>query len=253
VSSHLFIIGAQRSGTTYLWNVLNAHPDVYMAQPVRPEPKYFLNSGKVSDGYAAYMKACFSEAGQVKWMGEKSTSYIEHEDVAGNIAEMIPDARILVILRDPIERAISNYFFTRDHGLEPYDLERALLQENERILEWDRSSVSVSPHAYIERGKYMQYLELWERHFSKDHILLLVSEQFIGNQVAIRDLYRRLDLDESVLPDDLNERVNVGSADRLACEIPSSLYETLSESFRPWNMRLAEHFNLELSCWRGMS
>ncbi len=253
MNKHLFIIGAQRSGTTYLWNILNAHPDVYMSQPVRPEPKYFLDPENISGGYDRYLNTCFPERTDTKWMGEKSTSYIESEDAAQNIFEMIPDARILVVLRDPVERAISNYFFTRDHGLEPYGLERALREEKSRIPEWDRSNISVSPHAYAERGRYMQYLTHWEQLFGKEQLLLLIFEQLTSNEIAIKDLYYRLDLDASVLPDNLSERANTGSTDRLECEIPSDTYERLSAQFNPWNRELAEHFDLDISCWRGMS
>ena len=224
-----------------------------MAKPLRPEPKYFLDPKNVAAGYDAYRERYFHGAAPDIWLGEKGTSYIEREDVACNIKSMIPEAMIIVMLRDPVERAISNYYFTREHGLEPYDIERALLKEAERIPMWDRNVTSASPHAYMERGKYMQYLEFWERHVGREHLILLVTEQFIGNKEAIENLYIRLGLDKAALPSSLNMRVNAGCDDRMEYKIPDSLGDALAEQLRPWNIRLAEHFGLDLSCWRGMS
>ena len=253
VNRHLFIVGAQRSGTSYLWNTLEAHPDVFMAKPLWPEPKYFLDPNNVAAGYDAYHERYFHGVAPDLWLGEKGTSYIEREDVAYNIKSMIPGATIIVMLRDPVERAISNYYFTKEHGMEPYDIEYALLKETERLPKWDPKVTSASPHAYMERGKYMQYLEFWERHVGRERLILLVTEQFIGNKAAIRDLYLRLGLNGEVLPPNLNERVNAGCDDRMEYKIPDSLGNMLAEQFRPWNIRLAERFGLDLSCWRGMS
>lgn len=75
---HLFIVGAQRSGSTYLYELLDSHPEVSMAHPVRPEPKFFLNAQRVSLGIAHYIDAHFADrkVGGL-YLGEKSTSYIE--------------------------------------------------------------------------------------------------------------------------------------------------------------------------------
>lgn len=253
MNRHLFIIGAQRSGTTYLWEILDAHPDVYMARPVRPEPKYFLNPDNAASGYDTYWKKYFSEAGNAKWLGEKGTSYIEREDAAHSINANISGATILVILRDPVERAVSHYHFTKDYGLEPYGIERAIAGEAGRANAWNPEKTSVSPYAYTERGKYMQYLKIWERIFGKDRMILLVAEQFIGNQAAVAALYNRLGIDAEYIPAGLYERVNEGSADRTIDPLPSQLRETLEKTFRPWSQRLSDHFGLDVSCWGGMS
>jgi len=224
-----------------------------MARPVSPEPKYFLDPSAAAAGYEAYHQKYFAGAEGVKWLGEKSTSYMECENAAKSIVSLIPDALIVVMLRDPVERTISNYYFTKAHGMEPYSMERALIEEPERIQTWDRSKISVSPHAYTERGKYIQHLEFWERYFGRDQLILLIAERFIANKTAVTDLYHRFGLDETLSPSTLNELVNAGDHDLSDSFIPDSLYGMLAEQFRPWNRRLAEHFKLDLSCWRGMS
>lgn len=253
MSRHLFIIGAQRSGTTYLYKVLDAHPEVCMAKPVKPEPKYFMDPANAVAGYEAYFKKYFSDAGDVSWLGEKSTSYIECEEAALAIRQTVPGAMILVMLRDPMERAISHYCFTRDHGLEPYDIEQAILEEPSRVDSWHFAGTSVTPYAYTERGKYVQYLERWERLFGKDRLILLVAEQFIGNQVAISSLYERLGIDWQFVPPSLTERVNAGSAGRAQCKLSGGFRVSLHEMFRPWNRELEKRYGLDLSCWEKES
>ena len=249
MSRHLFIVGAQRAGTTYLYKVLDAHPQVCMAKPVKPEPKYFMDPAKAAAGYEAYFKKYFSDAGNVFWLGEKSTSYIECEEAALVIRQIVPDATILVMLRNPMERAMSNYSFTRDHGLEPYGIERAIKEEAARVHSWHSAGTSVTPYAYTERGKYIQYLERWEGLFGKDRLILLVAEQFIGNPAAISVLYERLGIDRHFVPPSLTERVNAGSAGRAQCKLSAEFRVSLLEFFRPWNRALAKRYGLDLSCW----
>lgn len=247
---HLFIVGAQRSGTTYLYKVLDAHPEICMAKPIKPEPKYFMNAENAAAGYDAYFSKYFAEAGNVTWLGEKSTSYIESEEAALAIKRIIPDATIIVMLRDPVERAISHYSFTREHDLEPYDIERAIQEEPKRKDSWHLAAkTSVTPYAYTERGKYAQYLERWERLFGKERLILLVAEQFIGNQTAVAALYRRLGIDPDIVPDSLTERVNAGSPGRVKCTLTDEFRASLRDMFRPWNRQLEERYGLELSCW----
>lgn len=251
MAKHLIIVGAQRSGTTYLYKVLDEHPAVYMAKPVKPEPKYFMNPASENADYETYFNKYFLEAGDAKWLGEKSTSYIECEEAALAIKRTLPEAMILVMLRDPVERALSHYSFTRDHGLEPYDIEKAIQEEPLRMNTWHAAGTSVTPYAYTERGKYVQYLERWERLFGKDGLILLVAEQFIGNQAAISALYKRLGIDSSFIPQSLTKRVNAGSSGRAQCKLSDQTRAALQEMFRPWNQELERRYGLDVSCWEG--
>lgn len=253
MASHLIIIGAQRSGTTYLYKILDEHPEVYMAKPIKPEPKYFMNQANETICYDAYLKKYFSDAVNFSWLGEKSTSYIECEKAALEIKRILPDAIIVVILRDPLERAISHFSFTKDHGLEPYDIERAIKEEPLREHSWNVAKTSVTPYAYIERGKYAQYLDRWEYLFGKDQMILLVSEQLIGDQVAVSALYERLGIDKQFVPPSLMERVNAGSEERAKCQLSDEFRASLQDIFRPWNRELEKRYGLDLSCWGNQS
>ena len=95
---HFFIAGAQRSGTTYLYYVLAEHPDIEMAQPVRPEPKFFLTDALFERGLAYYHEQFFPGKPGARLRGEKSTSYMESEKAAQRISRSFPDARIVFML-----------------------------------------------------------------------------------------------------------------------------------------------------------
>src|SRR5688572_11238783 len=100
-----------------------------MAKPWRPEPKHFLDAAAVGRGREAYRARFGDAAASVRIFGEKSTSYLERADVPARIATMLPDARILIVLRDPTERAISNYRFSRANGLETASIDEAFYDE----------------------------------------------------------------------------------------------------------------------------
>src|SRR5919108_5774969 len=106
---NLFIVGAAKAGTTSLYHYLAQHPDVYMApmkephffSQIRPDPKLEAFFPHV-DNEAKYL-ALFAAAGDEKVRGEASTSYLWHPDVADAIRSKRPDAKIVAMLRDPLE------------------------------------------------------------------------------------------------------------------------------------------------------
>src|SRR5438874_9396950 len=128
-----FIIGgAPRSGTTWLYHLLDRHPDVYMAAPVTPEPKFFLVDRLYEKGLAYYASQWFAGAGNSRLAGEKSTDYLESGAAAKRIARDLPRVKLVFILREPVDRAYSNYLWTRMNGLETEDFQTALRLESER-------------------------------------------------------------------------------------------------------------------------
>jgi len=126
-----FIVGAQRSGTTYLYNLLDKHPEISMAKPVYPEPKFFLQNNSIKK-INQYEKTFFKEKlKQKKVYGEKSTSYYITPQVPKRLISAYPNSKTIFILRNPVYRALSHYFFTKSHGLETRSLEAVFLK-NER-------------------------------------------------------------------------------------------------------------------------
>jgi len=161
VIRHLLVIGAQRCGTTYLHTMLDSHEQITMARPANPEPKVFCSDEATGRGAEWYRETYFAHAGDELLLGEKSTSYLEDPNAPARAKGMLGEIHVLAILRDPVKRAISNWRFSTDNGLETRSLETALKENLAGPREWDPSRTSVSPFAYVERGRYVDYLDPW--------------------------------------------------------------------------------------------
>lgn len=203
--NHLFIVGAQRSGSTYLYHILDEHPEIVMSRPVRPEPKFFLKDQLFEKGRAYYEDLYFRErSDKTRYCGEKSTSYIESTLAANRIHEFYPNARVLMILRDPVVRAYSNYRFSEEHQLEKLTFEEALKVEPTRLAEASFST-SVNPYAYCERGHYINYIEPYLKVFDRSQLEILIFEEFVGKRESVRRLYQWLGIDDQFEPTSLNK------------------------------------------------
>lgn len=243
MTRYFLVIGAQRCGTTYLYQLLDEHPQIAMAKPPRPEPRFFLEAEKYGRGLAWYEATYFAGAETSPVHGEKSTSYIESAQAAERAARMIPDAGALVMLRDPIDRAVSNWRFSSASGLERRPLEQALAENLNGSKPWDPSNTSVSPFAYLERGRYVEYLTPWQRCFPEG-LLVLFLEDLAGHLDAVSDLYQTLGVDPSFRPPSLTARVNV--AQWPASGLESGLLQQLRDYFLESDNRLREELGREL-------
>ncbi|HEX9774510.1 MAG TPA: sulfotransferase [Actinomycetota bacterium] len=181
-ASFFVIVGAQRCGTTYLYTLLDEHPSIEMARPLRPEPKFFLKADAVARGIDAYLADHFGHRPHARVRGEKGTSYIESEDAARRIAGILPDPKIVVLVRDPIDRAISNYRFSVKNGLETLPIAEALT-EQAQDRPYDTSSISASPFGYLRRGRYAEQLEMYGRHIPRERIFVAVLEELVEGGV----------------------------------------------------------------------
>ena len=197
MSRHLLVIGAQRSGTTYLYRLLDEHPEVAMARPARPEPKFFLDSQRYARGLAWYRQTYF-DGRTANLLGEKSTSYIESPEAARRAASLLGPAHVVAVLRDPVARAISNWQFSVASGLETRALDAALAQNLEGAATWDPAQTSVSPFAYLERGRYVDHLQPWHEQFG-DMVHVFFTDEITGPDGPAL-LYRALGVDAGYHP-----------------------------------------------------
>lgn len=245
MTRHFLVVGAQRSGTTWLHDRLAGHPGIAMARPATPEPKVFLSREPVdADDYRARF---FGHAGPDALLGEKSTSYLESATAPDRVAEALGEAQIVVQLRDPVARAVSNWSFSRDHGVERRPLAEALRANLDGPVPWDPDASSVSPFAYLERGRYAGDVARWRDRFPV-HVQFL--EEMLEEPARLGELFGWLGVDHDVRPG-TDEAVNASSAthDRLDEELLVRLRDYFAESDAalavmlgrdlPWTHRLA--------------
>lgn len=199
MSRHFLVAGAQRCGTTYLRSLLADHPGIAMAEPARPEPKVLLDPDRVAKGPEWYRATYFAHAGEHQLLGEKSTSYLDVPAAATAATRLLDDPLVIVQLRDPVARAVSHWAFSTEQGLEHRPLAEVLEANLAGPLPWDGSGSSVSPFAYLERGRYAEHLRPWAaEHGGRLRVQLL--EDLLAAPDAIAETYAWLGLDPGHVP-----------------------------------------------------
>lgn len=191
------IAGAQRCGTTSLFRALAKHPAMMSNVLDAKGVHYFdTNYHQNPNWYFAHFPSQVerdnhtAKVGQKAIVGESSPYYLYHPDGAKRMAETIPNAKIVVLLRNPVKRAISHHLHMVWEGHESVeDIDKALDLESERLagieqqLLADRSLVS-RPHqhySYLERGHYADQLERLYGHFDRENVLVMTTEKLVGD------------------------------------------------------------------------
>lgn len=232
MSKHFLIAGAQRCGTTYLRALLADHPGVAMAEPARPEPKVLLDPDLVATGPESYRASWFPHARGDQLLGEKSTSYLDVPAAAVAATRLLGDPLVIVQLRDPVARAVSHWAFSTEHGREERPLADVLEANLAGPLPWDGTGTSVSPYAYLERGRYAEHLRPWAAEHG-DRLRVQLLEDLLAAPDAISDTYAWLGLDPDHHPAPAGVPVNASgsrSDSRLAPDMVRALRGYFAES-----------------------
>lgn len=201
-TADIVIGGAQKSGTTYLAELLASQPGFY--EPSIKEIHFYnAHWAKGTRWYASHFQLRSSSALQI----DASPSYMIHPAVPERIRIVNPDAKVIFILRDPVARAYSHYQHNLRAGLEELDFADALAAEEGRIAA-DREAMERDPdvlglsfalYSYRSRGTYARYLEDYYRVFAREDVLVLDSdrvfrhdpaemamlEDFVGSRIAL--------------------------------------------------------------------
>lgn len=193
----MLIIGAQRSGTSSLYKYLGSHPQVFPS--LRKEIEFF--STRFTEGepwYRAHFPLSSRARLRSRRIGrptlsfEATPDYLLHPFAAQRAAQLVPDARIIALLRNPIDRAISQYGHNRRLGQEPLSLVDALDQEAERLAP-EYGKITADPsyqarplrrYSYITRGRYAEQLERWQSWFPPDQIKVVRFEDLANAPAA---------------------------------------------------------------------
>ena len=198
ISEPNFIIGGTAcGGTSFLSAILVQHPQIYLPVKMRPEPHFFFKSWEYKKGLDYYKKTWFKAVKKSHLaIGERSSSYLfGGQKVAEKISMVYPNMKFIFILRNPIERTWANYRFTVLQGLENLPFFEALKQEKKRVKEQKGIWSEIQPFNYTGRGFYGTQILEFQKHFSKDNILLLKSENLAKNTKKELDkIYKFLEL-----------------------------------------------------------
>lgn len=164
------IIGAQRCGTTSLYRYLAAHPSVRAA--TGKELQFFsLHHRRGSRWYRGHFPV--RPPGVLSF--EASPYYLFDPEAPARAAALLPDARFIALLRDPVERAYSHYLHSRSYGVEPLSFADALDAEPERLASGGHRARR--QYSYVARGRYAEQIARWHEHIAPERLLILRTEE----------------------------------------------------------------------------
>ncbi|MEJ7706836.1 MAG: sulfotransferase domain-containing protein [Nocardioidaceae bacterium] len=236
------IVGTKRGGTTSLAAWVYQHPQVAPCRNNKGTHYFDINYWRGPKWYFSRF-----EKPRDGWTitGEASPYYMYHPAGAERIAATLPEVKLIAVLRDPVERAWSQYRYEVARGHETESVERALELEPERI-RGERERLMADPkypgmpyrhNGYLERGHYAEQLERIYAKFPRDQMLVLCSEEMYRDPNGqLARVWKFLDLD----PMDSLEGTQARNANLTSENVPPAIRELLSEYYRPLNEELYE-------------
>jgi hypothetical protein len=273
---NFLIIGSQKSGTTSLYNVLRQHPQVFM--PDRKEVNFFFLEAEYQRGPDYYQSYFASVPTQSIAVGEASPGYICHPDAPARIHQLLPDVKLILTVRNPIDRAYSQYWDNRRS-----------LSEHRTFAEVVKLALEPTYHpgrlGYFSRGTYLQYIQRYLDYYPPENLLILPFDDlrhspgsFYGrifhflaidpdfytpamttsfNPAAVWEnpLYQWFFSKPSRtrwLPPRLRRFTFFGP--RIPWQYPPmepELHHKLLEFYRPWNTKLGEFLGRNLTTWES--
>jgi hypothetical protein len=234
------VIGAQRCGTTSFFALLSRHPSIGV--PFRKEIHFFDRD--LYERGERFYRSFFPSPERMRAHGERLTGeatpdYVFHPLGAPRVAAMLPNARFIVLLRDPVVRAWSHHALHATRGREPLSFEDAIDAEAERV-GGERERIISEPrypattylrYSYLGRGDYAPQLREWFATIPRERFLVLVSEEFFDDpQAALRQVETFLELPAWDPPADAEHRHAIGGA---ATEMRPETRERLRGYFAP--------------------
>ena len=230
-------IGAQKCASTWVHRILAAHPQVCV--PEVKELDFF--SYRFDHGYQWYER-CFARTSEaVLARGEVSPSYFHEPAVPARVAQYLPEARIVLTLRDPVERALSNHRHEVRVGHVVGDLSF-------------EAGIANNP-MYVEQGLYATHLRRWLRYFPAEQLQVVLLDDVMRDPLGVsRSVYRFLGVDEQFVPPGLVERYNPSyvSRSRMLAGVKDAAYGATRWPALRWAWDAAAGLGLR-SIYRGVN
>jgi hypothetical protein len=250
------ILGAQKAGTTALYAYLRSHPAI--AGPPWKEVSFFDRHYRRGEAWyrgnfpnKLYLRGIRARTGTEPIVGEASPSYLFHPAAPERVASLVPGARLIALVRNPVDRAYSHYQHEVALGRESLPFDEALEREDERMAgELDRMhDPRYFSHAwwnftYLARGRYAEQLERWLEHFPRDRLLVVPSDDLLARAA---ETYRRVLAFLGAPPHDLESYPRIFSRDYESMDADTR--EKLRAYFAEPNQRLYELLARDLG-WR---
>ncbi|WP_312846865.1 sulfotransferase domain-containing protein [Stappia sediminis] len=187
------IIGATKGGTSWIVANLQLQEDVSI--PMQPSAGVHYFSRNFERGTDWYLKHFSGISDEIRFVGEKSASYLPHPDVPARLKELLPHARLIAQLRNPVDRAYSDYCMHFRRGQASGDIER--------YLDPDRTPIP----RLLNDGRYHTHLTRYLDFFPPDQVLVTIYEEMERDPAGVlRSISRHVGVDDPVIPQDIGKR-----------------------------------------------
>ncbi len=199
IKANVFLIGAQKSATTSVYDWMAQHPDVCGPTSMKDTP-FFIDDTLYSKGYGWLSRVYESAYRGEEIVVNGCAHYMFFDSALQRISEYNPGSRLIVILRNPVDRAFSSYQFARKRNLESKPLLDAIKDESERLK--SNNLKVITECTYAHHGLYYRQLTNVFKHFDRDKVLVLLYEQIKKEPLrSIKEVYGFLGVDKDFEPD----------------------------------------------------
>jgi hypothetical protein len=246
---HFLIIGAQKCGTTSLSIYLIQHPQV-CAKITKRTSFFDIYFQKGLNWY--YNQFPLIKLNKLKITGEASPYYLFHPHAPKRIAKILPNVKLIVILRNPVDRAYSHYYHQVKMKTESLSFRQAIEEENKKRLEPELikmlqnenyHSLPYQYYSYLARGRYIEQLQTWMNFFPFKQFLVINSEDFFTNQI----LYFKMFLVFLRLsPYQLKKKYKKENSNNYP-KLDASIRNELNNYYDGYNLKLYEYLGVDFN------
>ncbi|MEC4984436.1 MAG: sulfotransferase [Oscillatoria sp. PMC 1068.18] len=238
---NFFIVGAPKCGTTSLYFYLKQHPDIFMPED-KKEPHFFCTDFAAGHWHIRDLQTylnLFASAHNEKMLGEASTFYLYSQNASREIKKFCPNAKIIIMLRNPVDMLYSYHNYMCWRGQENiFDFEQALAAESARKQGKQQPNSVIQNLAieclyYRELVKYSQQVQRYQDLFGKENVLIIIFDEFIKQTANIyREVLIFLDVNATFVPE--FKVINIGKKRSVKNK---NLRKVVRNSFTVWLLK----------------
>ena len=210
-------VGFAKCGSSWIAQCLRDHPDVFL--PRRKELHYFNDGDERFEPSLEALATHFADALPGQKLGEFTPRYAVSRQAIDRIRAAFADVRLIVAIRDPVERMISQYRFF------------VMNAKKENALDFGKALEGPFAEDYLVKSRYYEHIEYIYRHFDREHVHVVLFDDIVREPENVtRDLYRFVGVDDGFRPIALSKAVN---RTRTGDPLPGHLELTVNKHFRP--------------------
>jgi len=247
------LIGTMKSGTTSLFNNLVKHPNI--RRPLFKELRFFtLNYKRDINQYQRYFPLKLEKQFKSNFLkqpfitGEATPDYFFHPHAPPRIKRTLPNAKFILLLRNPVDRAFSHYYHLYNLNLYNISFKEAIQIEMDHFKEYEEALFNKPEerhpnylrYSILERGKYIKHLKRWLEYFNRDQFLIIQNERFFEYPEAV---YKEtLDFLNMPQPKRLPA---FKTYNKNTYDIDPVIRKWLKEFYKPFNEELFQYLDFE--------